>query len=117
MKNVIIVYNDGENGNLYFNQWIKYRDDMPQELKKLFEKTGTKEGESVPMFSSDPDEALCFSDGGMAMQIMKKLKEMYPEWDGDLYSIPHKYRNAKTAEERLLAAIFREGPEDENENN
>lgn len=114
MQNVIIVYDDGENEKLYFTKWVKYRKDTPEKLKELFEKTGTKEGESVPFFCNDPDEALCFVDSGMAMQVMRKIQEMYPEWKEKLYSILHKYRHGATAEERMLNAMFREAPEDNN---
>lgn len=106
----IIVHDDGER-KLYFCEWVKNREGIPLELKEMFEKIGAKEEDSIPIFSNDPDEALLFTDPGMAMQVMRKQQEMYPEWREQLYSIPWVSRKGETAEERLLNAMYMESPE------
>lgn len=110
LRETIIVHDDGEQ-KLYFTEWVKYREDTPPEMKVFFDKAGAKIGDSLPMYCDDPDKALRFADPEMAMQVMKKQQDMYPSWKDQLYSIPWVSRHGKTAEDRLLNAMFMDRPE------
>lgn len=86
----VIVY-DGEEELMYFEMWCGH----------------IREGESTPVFSSDPQDALRFKDKGMARKTIEKIIKLYPDFEDRL----HTRADGKTKDERLLAAIFEDDDE------
>lgn len=101
----IIVHLD-ENGNAsFFRMWCK---NSP--LKK---ELGLKEGDSVPVFSTEQEDALVFSDAGMAHKQIEKITELFPKFGERLSALnPGKMSMEQWRE---LAVLFYGEPEEGDE--
>ena len=77
MRNILnspkIIVHLNENGDAaFFRMWCK---NSP--LKK---ELGLKEGDSVPVFSTEQEDALVFADAGMAQKQIEKITGMFPKF-------------------------------------
>ena len=92
----IIVHLD-KNGNAsFFYMWCK---NSP--LKK---ELGLKEGDSVPVFSTEQEDALVFEDAGMAQKQIEKITELFPKFGKRLSALnPGRMSREKW---RKLAVLF-----------
>ena len=72
----------------WFAEWIKYRDDLPEGMKRWLEDAGVEPGESAPMFTSGGDHRpgpMAFKYKGMAERTAEKIADMYPDLAGKLH--------------------------------
>lgn len=77
-----------ENGeeSMWFSEWIKYRDDMPEgEVKEACKNAGLKPGQSMPMFADAVGVCLTFADKGMAEKTAERIADVFPEFKGRLH--------------------------------
>lgn len=82
-----VIFLEPMNGDegMWFNKWLKYRDDLPDEIKEMCEKSGMKPGESRPVFADENGGCMIFAHKGMAEKQVEKITEMYPDWKGKLH--------------------------------
>ena len=92
----IIVHLDENGDAAFFRMWCK---NSP--LKK---ELGLKEGDSVPVFSTEQEDALVFADAGMAQKQIEKIGKMFPKF-GERLSALNPGKMSKE-EWRGLAALF-----------
>lgn len=82
----IFLEPDGENEKgMWFSEWLKYREDLPDTLKEACEKMGMKEGTSAPMFVDECGQCMIFKHKGMAEKQVEKIIEQYPDWKDKLH--------------------------------
>ena len=92
----IIVHFDENGDAAFFRMWCK---NSP--LKK---ELGLKEGDSVPVFSTEYEDALVFQDAGMAQKQIEKIGKMFPKFGERLSALnPGKMRREQWRE---LAVLF-----------
>lgn len=76
---------DDHDAPMWFSQWIKYSDDLPQPVKNWLEQAHVEPGESAPMFSGGNANVMRFKYKGMAEKTAEKIGKMYPDLSDRLH--------------------------------
>lgn len=84
-QKVIFHYDKEKDEFTYFRFWCKNTPDKGKEFKALMEEIGIGEGQSVPVFSSEPGDAMRFADTDAASGCKAKIEELFPVMADNLH--------------------------------
>lgn len=106
-KRVIVAFTTGKDGARkmdYFAAWVRLKPELPEKVRKQLQDIGLKEEESAPMFASDWENALVFTDPEFAHVQAERVKAFFGKGD-DVVALP--FGDVQTESvRRLLLAIF-----------
>ena len=106
-KRVIVAFTTGKDGARkmdYFAAWVRMKPELPEKVRKQLQDIGLKEEESAPMFASDWNDAMVFTDLEFAKIQAERVKAFFNDGD-DVVALP--YADVQTEKlRRFLLAIF-----------